>query len=210
MSYRGLALSAAAVLSLTLSACMGASASNQPTVTVTVTRQVGAPATAAKPSATSTGTKAPGAKALDLGAGSFGGVKLPATPAALLAAVKPTLGDPKKVDGKGCELAGTGRTSVLLTWGDVSAYGEAGPGEALRITSWAVKGKTTPVPVTLPFGTTLGMKRAALAKTLTGETVDTTRTFAEGDILVQDKVWWSLDKANTTVVSVNYNPQVCE
>ncbi|MEI2828083.1 MAG: hypothetical protein V9F04_18010 [Dermatophilaceae bacterium] len=54
-----------------------------------------------------------------LGLGSFGGLKLPATPAAVLAAAaKPLLGDPtKKVEGQGCELAGPGRTSLSLQVG---------------------------------------------------------------------------------------------
>ncbi len=206
-------------LSLVLVGCTGGAAQAPGTVTVTVNPPAptasatsGAKPTApttAKPTATATTPPAPTTFALGLG--SFGGLKLPATPAAVLAAAKPLLGDPtKKVEGQGCELAGPGRTSIFLKWGDLSAYGEAGPGEALKIDSWSVSGQATPVPVTLPFGTSIGMSRTALAKALPSESVDTEHMFAEGDILIQNDTWWSLNKANTSVVSISHNPHVCE
>ncbi len=174
----------------------------------TVTAQT-APTTHAKPTAPATTPPAP--KVFALGLGSFGGLKLPATPAAVLAAAKPLLGDPtEKVEGQGCELAGPGRTSLSLQWGDISAYGEAGPGEALTIDAWSVNGKATPAPVTLPFGTSIGMSRTLLAKVLTSETVDDSHLFAEGDILLQNDTWWSFNKANTSVVSIWHKPHVCE
>ncbi|MBK6440752.1 MAG: hypothetical protein IPF90_01055 [Actinomycetales bacterium] len=206
-------------LSFVLVACSGGAAQAPGTVTVTVNppaASAGA-SSGAKPTAsstakpTTTATTPPAPKTFALGLGSFGGLKLPATPAAVLAAAKPLLGDPtKKVEGPGCELAGPGRTSILLKWGDISAYGEAGPGEALKIDSWSVVGKATLVPVALPFGTSIGMSRTLLAKALTSETVDDSHMFAEGDILMQNDTWWSLNKANTSVVTISHKPHVCE
>lgn len=212
---------AGVVLALALTACTSGSAQAPATVTVTVPASdpTGAgPATAAatpsKPAATAKPTASATAgtpKSFALGVGSFGGLKLPAEPAAVLAAAKPLIGNPtKKVEGGGCELAGPDRTSVFMEWGDLAAYGEAGPGETLKIDSWSIHGKSTPVPVTLPFGTSIGMKRTALAAALTGESIDTEHMFAEGDIFTKDLMWWSLDKANTTVVNVAYNPHLCE
>ena len=64
--------------------------------------------------------------------------------------------------------------------------------------------------MTLPFGTSIGMSRTALAKALPSESVDTEHMFAEGDILIQNDTWWSLNKANTSVVSISHKPHVCE
>lgn len=220
MRYRvSLAAGAAGVvLALALTACTSGSAQAPATVTVTVPAAPAAtaagtaskPVVTAKPPTTSTATTTT-SKPFALGVGSFGGLKLPATPAAVLAAAKPLIGTPtKKVEGAGCELAGPDRTSVVYQWGDITAYGEAGPGEELKIDSWSLSGKATPGPVTLPFGTSIGMKRTALAAALTGESIDTEHMFAEGDIFTKDLTWWSLDKANTTVVHVAYNPHLCE
>ncbi len=208
-------------LPLALAGCTGGAAQAPGTVTVTVNPPAPSAAStaaakptatsSAKPTASATATTPPAPRVFALGLGSFGGLKLPATPSAVLAAAKPLLGDPtKKVEGQGCELAGPGRTSIVLRWGDISAYGEAGPGEALKIDSWSVVGKATPVPVTLPFGTSIGMSRTQLAKALTSETVDDSHVFAYGDILEQNDTWWSLDKANTSVESIVHNPHPCD
>ena len=216
MSTRGYAAAAAVALSMSLAGCSGGGSQSPATVTVTATAPAasaaGTPSPApSKPPAPAPPSTTAAPKPFALGVGSFGGLKLPATPASLLAAVKPLIGNPtKKVEGSGCELAGPDRTSVSYEWGDITVYGEAGPGEALKIDSWSIDGGSTPVPVTLPFGTSVGMKRPALAAALTGESIDTDHMFAEGDIFTKDLTWWSLDKPNTTVVRVTYNPHLCE
>ena len=217
MSTRGYAAAAVAALSVCLTGCAGGGSQSPVTVTVTATAPrasaAGAtsPATTAKPPSPAAPSTTAAPKPFALGVGAFGGLKLPATPASLLAAVKPLIGNPsKKVEGSGCEAAGPDRTSVAYQWGDITVYGEAGPGEALKIDSWSIDGGSTPVPVTLPFGTTVGMKRPALAAALKGESIDTDHMFADGDIFTKDLTWWSLDKANTTVVQITYNPHLCE
>ena len=217
MSTRGYAAAAVAALSVCLTGCAGGGSQSPATVTVTATAPrasaAGAtsPATTAKPPSPEAPSTTAAPKPFALGVGSFGGLKLPATPEAVLAAAKPLLGNPTKhTTGPGCELGGPGWTSVALQWGDVLAYGEAGPGQKVKIDSWILRGKATPSPVTLPYGTSMGMSRTALAKALTNEDVDTEHMFAAGDIYMQDSIWWSLDKANTTVVQITYNPHLCE
>ena len=197
MSTRGYAAAAVAALSVCLTGCAGGGSQSPATVTVTATAPrasaAGAtsPATTAKPPSPEAPSTTAAPKPFALGVGSFGGLKLPATPASLLAAVKPL-----------------SVTSAALTV--PLAYGEAGPGQKVKIDSWILRGKATPSPVTLPYGTSMGMSRTALAKALTNEDVDTEHMFAAGDIYMQDSIWWSLDKANTTVVQITYNPHLCE
>ena len=187
MSTRGYAAAAVAALSVCLTGCAGGGSQSPATVTVTATAPrasaAGAtsPATTAKPPSPAAPSTTAAPKPFALGVGSFGGLKLPATPEAVLAATKPVLD-----------------------------YGEARPGQKVKIDSWIVRGKATPSPVTLPYGTSMGMSRTALAKALTNEDVDTEHMFAAGDIYMQDSIWWSLDKANTTVVQITYNPHLCE
>lgn len=94
--------------------------------------------------------------------------------------------------------------------GDDAARLQAALGVALKIDLVVDRRRVHPVLVTLPFGTTVGMKRPALAAALKGESIDTDHMFADGDIFTKDLTWWSLDKANTTVVQITYNPHLCE
>ncbi|MBK8470247.1 MAG: hypothetical protein WAR57_03490 [Candidatus Phosphoribacter sp.] len=164
------------------------------------------------PATPATNAPTTGKPTFPLGAGTFGAVKLPALADQVLAAAAPTLGPPTRNElGSGCELAGPDQKSIFLRWGDdLTAYGEAGPGATLMIDSWTVSGTGTKVPLTLPHGTSIGMKRANLLAALSGEKIDDSQMFAEGDIVIKDDLWWSLDASNTKVVSVTYNPHLCE
>jgi hypothetical protein len=89
-------------------------------------------------------------------------------------------------------------------------YGEAGPGETLKISSWTLRGGSTPAPVTLPLGTSMGMTRTALADALSNEKVMKEPLHSDSEIFTQDNTWWTLDKANAVVANVSFNAQPCE
>ena len=97
----------------------------------------------------------------------IGGVRLPAHPAELLAAMEGLIGAPETDEGlPGCLDAPAGGVTRSLGWGDFLAYGTAATSDEVSITSWEVIGPNVPEELSLPAGLTIGSSteqaRAAL------------------------------------------------
>jgi hypothetical protein len=91
------------------------------------------------------------------------------------------------------------------------AYGEAGPGQKVKIDSWIDAGESDAEPGHPSLWDKHGnVADGTRSGTDQGESIDTEHMFADGDIFTKDLTWWSLDKANTTVVQITYNPHLCE
>lgn len=156
-------------------------------------------------------TASPSAKAhIILTALSFGNVPLGDNPADALDRLGPVLGPPDSdVVDKGCELKGPNRKSRILSWDELSLHGEYPASGPEALTSWTVRGTNTP-SLSLPHGLVIGSPASEVAKSMPIATIDDSRMFNDGRILIDDDIWWFLDAANQHLIRVEAHPQLCE
>lgn len=137
---------------------------------------------------------------VELGEERIGAVALGLLPEAQLEALTPVLGESHDVfDEPGCPFAGPERRHKGVRWGDLTVWGE-GHLDDTTLTTWTLSGPDTPVPVTTPFDTEVGMTAEEVLDD--GQGIVDTDDPAWGRSLTAGDFWWIIDDSGV-VTSIN-------
>lgn len=151
------------------------------------------------------------AKTFALGVDRFGPLTLPTSPDVAIREVKPYLGVPTSDrTGDGCELAYPPVESRIMTWGDLTLSGEYQDLEYRQITSWALTGTNTPMPLTLPYDVKIGTPLAELKRKVPDYRVDESRIYSDGIIVNEGDMAWWFDASDAKVVKITAHAPYCE